>query len=78
MAVNDALVAERAAYAGFWRRFAAWAIDYLIVLLAGIVLGAVVIRAGIIEKASLVRKRRGWKIVLELRSLVIEHPEHEI
>ena len=50
--MNDALVAERAAYAGFWRRFAAWAIDYLIVLLAGIVLGALVIRAGIVENGT--------------------------
>jgi uncharacterized RDD family membrane protein YckC len=50
--VNDAEVAQRAAYAGFWRRFAAYAIDYLVVLLGGIVLGAIVIRAGIVENGT--------------------------
>jgi uncharacterized RDD family membrane protein YckC len=43
---------ERAAYAGFWRRFAAYAIDYVLVLLGGIVLGALVIRAGIVEDGT--------------------------
>jgi uncharacterized RDD family membrane protein YckC len=43
---------DRAAYAGFWRRFAAYAIDYVLVLLGGIVLGAVVIRAGIVEDGT--------------------------
>lgn len=43
---------DRAAYAGFWRRFAAYAIDYLIVLLFGTVLGAVVIQAGIVEDGT--------------------------
>ncbi len=50
--MNDPGVAERAAYAGFWRRFAAYAIDYLIVLLAGIVLSAVSIRAGIVANGT--------------------------
>jgi uncharacterized RDD family membrane protein YckC len=50
--VNDAGVAQRAAYAGFWRRFAAYAIDYLIVLVGGMVLGALVIRTGIVENGT--------------------------
>jgi uncharacterized RDD family membrane protein YckC len=50
--VSDAGVTERAAYAGFWRRFAAYAIDYLVVLLGGIVLGALVIRAGIVADGT--------------------------
>jgi uncharacterized RDD family membrane protein YckC len=50
--VNDPSVGERAAYAGFWRRFAAYAIDYFVVLLGGIVLGALVIRAGIVENGT--------------------------
>ena len=50
--MNDPGVAERAAYAGFWRRFAAYAIDYLVVLLGGIVLGAVVIRAGLVANGT--------------------------
>ena len=50
--MNDPSVAERTAYAGFWRRFAAYAIDYLLVLLGGIVLGALVIRAGIVEDGT--------------------------
>jgi uncharacterized RDD family membrane protein YckC len=36
-----------AAYAGFWRRFAAYAIDYVIVLLGTAVLGAVATIAGL-------------------------------
>jgi uncharacterized RDD family membrane protein YckC len=52
MGVNDAVVQQRAAFAGFWRRFAAWAIDYLLVLLAGIVVGALVIRAGVVEDGT--------------------------
>ncbi len=50
--MNDPGVAQRAAYAGFWRRFAAYAIDYLVVLLAGIVLGALAIRAGIVANGT--------------------------
>jgi uncharacterized RDD family membrane protein YckC len=50
--VTDPGVAERAVYAGFWRRFAAYAIDYVLVLLAGIVLGVLVIRAGIVEDGT--------------------------
>ena len=50
--MNDGGVAERAAYAGFWRRFAAYSIDYLVVLLGGIALGALVIRAGIVETGT--------------------------
>jgi uncharacterized RDD family membrane protein YckC len=52
MAVNDAVVAERAAYAGFWRRFAAYAIDYVVVLLCGIALGALVIETGIVANGT--------------------------
>jgi uncharacterized RDD family membrane protein YckC/Tfp pilus assembly major pilin PilA len=45
--VNDPGVA-RAAYAGFWRRFAAYAIDYVLVLLGSAVLGAAAQLAGIV------------------------------
>ncbi|HUQ50977.1 MAG TPA: RDD family protein [Gammaproteobacteria bacterium] len=50
--MNDGGVAERAAYAGFWRRFAAYSIDYFVVLVAGIVLGALVLRAGIVADGT--------------------------
>jgi uncharacterized RDD family membrane protein YckC len=38
---------DRAAYAGFWRRFAAYAIDYVVVLLGTAVLGAAATLAGL-------------------------------
>jgi uncharacterized RDD family membrane protein YckC len=38
---------DRAAYAGFWRRFAAYAIDYVVVLLGTAVLGAAATIAGV-------------------------------
>lgn len=38
---------DRAAYAGFWRRFAAYAIDYLLVLIGTAVLGAAATLAGL-------------------------------
>ena len=38
---------DRATYAGFWRRFAAYAIDYVIVLLGTAVLGAAATIAGL-------------------------------
>jgi uncharacterized RDD family membrane protein YckC/Tfp pilus assembly major pilin PilA len=38
---------DRAAYAGFWRRFAAYTIDYVIVLLGTAVLGAAATIAGV-------------------------------
>lgn len=51
--MNDPGVADdRAAYAGFWRRFAAYAIDYLLVLLGGTALGALAIQAGIVEDGT--------------------------
>ncbi len=50
--MNDPSAGERAVYAGFWRRFAAYAIDYFVVLLGGIVIGALVIRAGIVENGT--------------------------
>ena len=50
--MNDSIAVERAAYAGFWRRFAAYAIDYFVVLLAGMVLGALVIAAGVVENGT--------------------------
>lgn len=40
--------ADRAAYAGFWRRLAAYAIDYLLVLLGSGVLGAAAQLAGLV------------------------------
>jgi uncharacterized RDD family membrane protein YckC/Tfp pilus assembly major pilin PilA len=48
MAVSDALDAahERAAFAGFWRRFAAYAVDYVLVLLGSALLGIVLSLAG--------------------------------
>lgn len=46
--MNDSRVASgRAAYAGFWRRFAAYAIDYVLVLLGSAVLGAGAQLAGV-------------------------------
>jgi uncharacterized RDD family membrane protein YckC/Tfp pilus assembly major pilin PilA len=49
MAVHDTGVAEdRTTYAGFWRRFAAYAIDYMLVLLGSAVLGAIAQMAGIV------------------------------
>jgi uncharacterized RDD family membrane protein YckC/Tfp pilus assembly major pilin PilA len=38
---------DRAAYAGFWRRFAAWAVDYVVILIGSIVLRAVAPLVGI-------------------------------
>jgi uncharacterized RDD family membrane protein YckC len=38
---------DRAAYAGFWRRFAAYAIDYVLVLIGSAVLGAAATLAGL-------------------------------
>jgi len=38
---------DRAAYAGFWRRFAAYAIDYVIVMIGSAVLGAAATLAGL-------------------------------
>jgi uncharacterized RDD family membrane protein YckC/Tfp pilus assembly major pilin PilA len=47
--VNDSGAAsDRAAYAGFWRRFAAYAIDYVVVLLASAVLAAAAQTAGLV------------------------------
>jgi uncharacterized RDD family membrane protein YckC len=43
---------DRSAFAGFWRRFAAYAIDYLLVLLGGTVLGAVAIQAGLVADGT--------------------------
>ena len=43
---------DRAAYAGIWRRFAAYAIDYVIVLLGTAVLGAVATIAGFGDDAA--------------------------
>jgi uncharacterized RDD family membrane protein YckC/Tfp pilus assembly major pilin PilA len=43
---------DRAAYAGFWRRFAAYAIDYVIVLLGTAVLGAAATIAGLGDDAA--------------------------
>jgi uncharacterized RDD family membrane protein YckC len=40
-------VDERAAYAGFWRRFAAWAIDYVVILIGSVVLRVVAPLVGI-------------------------------
>jgi uncharacterized RDD family membrane protein YckC len=47
--VNDApgVPDDRAAYAGFWRRFAAYAIDYVIVMIGSAVLGAAATFAGL-------------------------------
>jgi uncharacterized RDD family membrane protein YckC/Tfp pilus assembly major pilin PilA len=50
--VNDACAVDRAAYAGFWRRFAAYSIDYVVVLLAGIVLGWLAIQAGVVADGT--------------------------
>jgi uncharacterized RDD family membrane protein YckC len=43
---------DRSAFAGFWRRFAAYAIDYVLVLLGGTVLGAGAILAGVVEDGT--------------------------
>ena len=43
---------DRAAYAGFWRRFAAYAIDYVIVLLGTALLGAAATLAGLGDDAA--------------------------
>jgi uncharacterized RDD family membrane protein YckC len=43
---------DRSAFAGFWRRFAAYAIDYLLVLLGGAALGAVAILSGVVEDGT--------------------------
>jgi uncharacterized RDD family membrane protein YckC len=43
---------DRAAYAGFWRRFAAYAIDYAVVLLGTAVLGAAATIAGLGDDAA--------------------------
>lgn len=50
--MNDASAAQRAAYAGFWRRFAAYSIDYVVVLLASILLGWLAIRAGVVADGT--------------------------
>lgn len=50
--MNDAGLAEREAYAGFWRRFAAYAVDYVVVLVAGMVLGAIAIRSGLVADGT--------------------------
>jgi uncharacterized RDD family membrane protein YckC len=43
---------DRSTFAGFWRRFAAYAIDYLVILLAGTALGAVAISSGLVEDGT--------------------------
>jgi uncharacterized RDD family membrane protein YckC len=52
--VNDVSGApdDRAAYAGFWRRFAAYAIDYAVVLSGSVALGAAAPRIGLAGDAS--------------------------
>ena len=43
---------DRATYAGFWRRFAAYAIDYVIVLVGTAVLGAAATIAGLVDDGA--------------------------
>jgi uncharacterized RDD family membrane protein YckC len=43
---------DRAAYAGFWRRFAAYAIDYLVILIGSAVLGGIAPLIGIAGEPS--------------------------
>lgn len=43
---------DRAAYAGFWRRFVAYAIDYLLAIVASLVLVFVATLAGVVDEAS--------------------------
>lgn len=44
---------DRAAYAGFWRRFAAWAIDYALVFLGSAVLAILAFLAGLSDRTPL-------------------------
>jgi uncharacterized RDD family membrane protein YckC len=74
--VNDVPSAadDRAAYAGFWRRFAAWAIDYVVILIGSIVLRAVtdppalVILAGYFLYCALLESSP-WQATLGKRAL---------
>jgi uncharacterized RDD family membrane protein YckC len=51
MAVNDAgPVIDRAAYAGFWRRFAAYAIDYALLFLASALLAIAGVELGLLPE----------------------------
>lgn len=51
--MNDAgPVIDRAAYAGFWRRFAAYAIDYAVLFLASALLGAVATELDALPEAA--------------------------
>jgi uncharacterized RDD family membrane protein YckC/Tfp pilus assembly major pilin PilA len=55
--MNDAgsAAVDRAAYAGFWRRFAAYAIDYVLVLLGSAVLGAIATSTGLVDPGAQAR-----------------------
>lgn len=64
---------DRAAYAGFWRRFAAWSIDYVVILIGSLVLRVVtdsplVILAGYFLYCALLESSP-WQATLGKRAL---------